>query len=679
MRAKFARNAAPSDLRVLVRGLRLEGPGPTLRRALLAARRRGVGLHQGAVMSDVSPDAPLAWRRHLSAIYSHYLLGIGGRLPWLEEEVLRDVKRISSLSEAPRSAYRGDGTQVALVGCEQVRCVLATLETLRTWPDSNRLRVVVLRPGDDDECAWGTLASVPGVDLFPGTLRQWARDSAARSDADRVALLMRSGDLPVPGWAEGLVFQLQRPGIRMAVGGSLSRSHLLSHLPMNNRLPRSRQAQQGDAASSVGVRIEELVGTAWSPSNVIGGHRSAIDATVVVCPSSPPTSALPPSIGERPRERGHVVIVAPLPRTDQDSGSQDVYWIVRHAADLGYGVTFVQVGVRTDDASYVWELRRLGVRVMRVREGRLNTRDLRMLSNVLSHADACIAVFHFSAAEVMRCIEDSGHPIPVLFVPLDLLHLSARSRQTYAGAQPSAVLSHELERTELEMVRRCTMTAVISDVEAKYLADIGLGRTVRSLPMLRTAPDRSHLGPVDGSPMIVFVGGFKHGPNRDSLRWVVERVWPLVVGELQDAHLTVFGSNLSEVCAAALRKIPRVHVYGRFASEWEPYAGDAIALAPLVHGGGVKGKVVTALAHGAPVVGTSFAVQGLPEDLASCVSVNDDAQSFASSVVRIATDAKRREAIRQQAIAAYDRNFSEEAGRAAVRDLLQSIMSQGRL
>ena len=43
---------------------------------------------------------------------------------------------------------------------------------------------------------------------------------------------------------------------------------------------------------------------------------------------------------------------------------------------------------------------------------------------------------------------------------------------------------------------------------------------------------------------IGFIGGFKHLPNLDALRWFVSEVWPLVLDVLPECHFSVVGPDL---------------------------------------------------------------------------------------------------------------------------------------
>ncbi len=106
---------------------------------------------------------------------------------------------------------------------------------------------------------------------------------------------------------------------------------------------------------------------------------------------------------------------------------------------------------------------------------------------------------------------------------------------------------------------------------------------------------------------LVFVGGAFHEPNRQGVRWFLDQVWPAQLARHPESRLTVCGEW--DVQPAG----DRVTFAGRMSdAELDRVLGAArVGIAPLLFGAGMKRKTLHYLSHGLPVVGTSFAVQGL--------------------------------------------------------------------
>jgi glycosyltransferase involved in cell wall biosynthesis len=159
-----------------------------------------------------------------------------------------------------------------------------------------------------------------------------------------------------------------------------------------------------------------------------------------------------------------------------------------------------------------------------------------------------------------------------------------------------------------------------------YLSMFGLPTPCHTLPM--NAFDSFEEAAAENLSQrhgLLFVGGFRHDPNKDGVQWFVKEVWPIVIARSPDMFLYLCGSNPpDEVKALASR---RIVVTGFIPDEAlrEYYRTAKVSIAPLRYGAGVKGK-------GIPVVTTSVGAQGLD---AGVLSVSDDPAVFADLICEL--------------------------------------------
>jgi glycosyltransferase involved in cell wall biosynthesis len=136
---------------------------------------------------------------------------------------------------------------------------------------------------------------------------------------------------------------------------------------------------------------------------------------------------------------------------------------------------------------------------------------------------------------------------------------------------------------------------------------------------------------------MLFLGSFRHEPNRVALDWFVERVMPLVLARRPDAKLLVIGSNP-----------PPTHAYGHLAGALdlrgyvddisEPLAHAAVFVCPILSGSGVRVKLLEAFAAGIPVVSTCVGAEGLARRDGEFCLLADDPAAFAERVLRVFED-----------------------------------------
>lgn len=138
---------------------------------------------------------------------------------------------------------------------------------------------------------------------------------------------------------------------------------------------------------------------------------------------------------------------------------------------------------------------------------------------------------------------------------------------------------------------------------------------------------------------LLFTGNFAYQPNLDAAFYLIEQILPRVQDRLPDARLWLVGANpppeLSELADA-----DDLIVTGQVV-DMRPYLAKAAVFAcPLRFGAGIKNKVLEALAMGCPVVGSPVSFDGIGiSDGVSAVVAPDDADDFASAVIRALDDA----------------------------------------
>src|SRR5690606_31499783 len=109
------------------------------------------------------------------------------------------------------------------------------------------------------------------------------------------------------------------------------------------------------------------------------------------------------------------------------------------------------------------------------------------------------------------------------------------------GAPHLRARAATVRRDELDVVRRADVTLVRSHVERAALLAAVPGAHVAVLPLPRDAPGpRASFAARAG---VAFVGGFRHPPNLDAVRWLLADVWPRVRRQRPGAALHVAGSD----------------------------------------------------------------------------------------------------------------------------------------
>ena len=132
---------------------------------------------------------------------------------------------------------------------------------------------------------------------------------------------------------------------------------------------------------------------------------------------------------------------------------------------------------------------------------------------------------------------------------------------------------------------------------------------------------------------IIFTGNMPYRANYDAVLYFVKSIFPLIRAKIPDAKFYIVGQNPP-------RKIKKLACHNIIVTGFVPdikleYLKSAVNVAPMRFGAGTLNKVLESISLGVPVVTTSIAVEGLPDELNKFVFIADSPDQFADRVVEI--------------------------------------------
>jgi glycosyltransferase involved in cell wall biosynthesis len=125
-------------------------------------------------------------------------------------------------------------------------------------------------------------------------------------------------------------------------------------------------------------------------------------------------------------------------------------------------------------------------------------------------------------------------------------------------------------------------------------------------------------------------------PNEESIRWLINEVWPSVVQRLPDIELHLAGRYMPEWLKNL--SVPRITVDGEVPDVWEYMQRFSIMVVPLFSGSGIRIKIVEAMAAGKAIVTTVIGAEGINYENGQHLLIAKDAKSFSDAIVRLCTD-----------------------------------------
>jgi polysaccharide biosynthesis protein PslH len=203
------------------------------------------------------------------------------------------------------------------------------------------------------------------------------------------------------------------------------------------------------------------------------------------------------------------------------------------------------------------------------------------------------------------------------------------------------------------------------------------GRTpVTRIPLAVDVPGRPLAPEGSGPPTVLFVGGFAHPPNVDAARWVAASIFPRVLERVPEARLDLVGHEADDEILALAGA--RVSVHGSV-PDVTPYLDRAaVVVAPIRLGGGMRVKVLEALAGGKALVATRRAAAGLEARPGEHLLVADDEDQIVEALVELLLDPQRRRRLAENARRWAEAHLGWDERITAFEDLYQSIAGSRR-
>jgi len=186
-------------------------------------------------------------------------------------------------------------------------------------------------------------------------------------------------------------------------------------------------------------------------------------------------------------------------------------------------------------------------------------------------------------------------------------------------------------------------------------------------PLVKADPSREEMDTV------VFVGGFCHPPNVEAALWLGNDIMPLLRKLRPGIRLIIVGSSPTKAIQALASD--DIVVTGRVPAV-EPFLERAaVVLAPMRTGGGMRLKVLQAMAMGKAIVTTSLGAEGLA--VPGCqppLFITEDADGIASATAALLSAVEDRRTLGRRACAFVTEHHSWPA----YRERLEAIYAELR-
>lgn len=186
---------------------------------------------------------------------------------------------------------------------------------------------------------------------------------------------------------------------------------------------------------------------------------------------------------------------------------------------------------------------------------------------------------------------------------------------------------------EPELCAKFDLTVMMSEEDEQKL--LALNPNVKSL-VIPAGVEKSLLELQTGDKekfSLVHIGSLDWYPNLDGIQWFVSEILPLVVRNIPDVKLYLYGGGNSSNLKLDDKIKTHIVLKGFVEDIWSEISNKELAIVPLRIGGGIRVKILEMLAAGINILTTSLGAEGIPVNDNKHLLIADSSQHFAERII----------------------------------------------
>jgi polysaccharide biosynthesis protein PslH len=356
-----------------------------------------------------------------------------------------------------------------------------------------------------------------------------------------------------------------------------------------------------------------------------------------------------------------------------DSGPKiKTYHVIKYLAQR-HRVTLVAFVRDTDKPEYIAHLKTLCERVITVPIQRAASRDLIFLGKSLLTGQpwmmlrderpemraalaelAATSQFDIVHADQLNMGQyalpfPSGRKVLDLHNALWVLYKRMSEAQSFTNPMKYLLMRDWplLKRYEAEMCRRFDAVTAVSEEDKAALIEAGAPSAMTVIPIAVDLDSQPYIERQPKGPHIIHIGTMYWPANINAINWFLDAIYPLIKARLPEVRCTLIGARPPESIIERAKADPSLTVTG-YVDDPMPYLQDAsMMIVPLKAGGGMRVKILNALAQGIPMVTTTVGCEGIAVTPDKDILIADEPAAFAEASLRLLTDADLNQRISQ--------------------------------
>lgn len=158
---------------------------------------------------------------------------------------------------------------------------------------------------------------------------------------------------------------------------------------------------------------------------------------------------------------------------------------------------------------------------------------------------------------------------------------------------------------------------------------------------------------------VFFFGGLEWGPNQEGVHWFMKQVFPAFRKQYPEVELHIGGKNPPPEILS-YNRLPGVTIHPNVPSAPDFMQSYDIMIVPLLSGGGMRLKIVEAMAMGKPIISTPVGAEGIATRPGENILLAETPKEFLHQLALCLEDETLKNRLQQEAVTTARELYSWE-------------------
>jgi glycosyltransferase involved in cell wall biosynthesis len=363
-----------------------------------------------------------------------------------------------------------------------------------------------------------------------------------------------------------------------------------------------------------------------------------------------------------------LVIDDDIPHHDKSSGSKRLFELLKIFKEIDLNIIFLPNNGQADEP-YFTQLKALNIEVLLYQPDRKSMlRKLKQLLPVIDYAWISRPMLNREFQQVIG----NNKRIKIIFDTVDLHYIRMLRQAENEQNEKLNRKALKFKKLELQLAGNANATITVTDTEKLILEKESI-QNVFVVPNIHELNIPAVEIPFSHRKGLVFIGGYKHEPNTDAVKWLINEIMPPVWNTLGKIPVYLLGSYPNEEVLKLASENVIVPGYIEDVSQY--FLNARAFVAPLRYGAGMKGKIGQSLEFGLPIVSTTIGAEGMNLIHEENVLIADRPADFSDQIIRIYQDQVLWTKIKQNAFQSIV-NYTPAVVEEQLKSLFQNLDSK---